>query len=326
VTHPETDGRQSPIYWLVAARPFTYAGGVLTGYIVELVPQETHETRRPSPRMWQPVRPEEAARLTDSRLQLHHAAQFGAAAGISFLPHLPDDSHTNLEWVPALDGLFSRVIPAPTAFRVGVRPVKLALVMVTEANRPIAEYQLHGRTITEARDWIRSQINALGADGSRYTLTRPYEIPRHDVAIGESFDASELSRFEELAKWFANGAVMLGSLTRSALAANEVRCWPHHFDMGTLIEVARGRSIGVGLEPGDHYYDEPYFYVNMNPQPAASRTQSRPLWGNGAWHTHEWVGAVLCGSWLGAASSQERQTREFLDSAVAACLALLTLD
>ena len=275
--------------------------------------------------MWQPVRPEEATRLTDSRLQLHHATQFGAAAGISFLQHLPDDSHTNLEWVPALGGLFSRVIPASTPFRVGVRPVKLALLMVTEANRRIAEYQLHGRTITEARDWIRSQINALGADGSRYTLTCHYEIPRHDVAIGESFDASELSRFEELAKWFANGAIMLGSLTRSALAGNEVRCWLHHFDIGTLIEVAPGRTIGVGLEPGDDYYDEPYFYVNMSPQPPASRTQSRPLWGNGTWHTHEWVGAVLCGSRLGAASSQERQAREFLDSAVAACLALLTL-
>ena len=293
---------------------------------MELVPQEKHETRRPSPRMWQPVRPEEAARLTDSRLQLHHAAQFGAAAGISFLQPLPDDSHTNLEWVPALGGLFSRVIPATTAFRVGVRPVKLALLIVTGENRPLAEYDLHGRTITEARDWIRSQIKLLGADASRYTLTRHYEIPRHDVAIGESFDASDRSRFEELAKWFANGAAMLGSLTRSKLGTSEVRCWPRYFDLGTLITVAPGRTIGVGMEPGDSYYDEPYFYVNMNPQPPASRTHSRPLWGNGAWHTREWVGAVLCGSRLGAASSQERQTREFLDSAIPACLALLTLD
>lgn len=292
---------------------------------VELIPQETHEARRPSPRMWQPVRPEEAARLTASRLQLHHAAQFGAAAGISFLQHLPNDSHTNLEWVPALGGLFSRVVPARTAFRVGVRPVKLAVLIVTEENRPIAEYQLHGRTITEAKDWIRSQIKPLGADGSRYTLTRHYEIPRHDVAIGESFDASEPSRFEELSKWFANGAALLGSLTRTALAGSEIRCWPHHFDIGTLIEVAPGRTIGVGMEPGDHYYDEPYFYVNMSPEPAASRTRARPLWGSGAWHTHEWVGAVLCGSRLGAASSQEQQTREFLDSAVAACRTLVTL-
>jgi hypothetical protein len=291
---------------------------------VELIPHETHETRRPSQRMWQPVRPEAATKLTDSRLQLHHAAQFGAAAGDSFLQHLPKHSHSSLEWVPALGGLFSRVIPAQIAFRVGVRPVKLALLIVTEENRLIAEYQLHGRTIIEARDWIRSRIKLLGADGSRYTLTRRYEIPRHDVAYGESFDASDPSRFEELSKWFANGAALLSTLTRTTLAASEVRCWPHHFDIATLIEVAPGRTIGVGLEPGDQYYDEPYFYVSMNPQPAASQIRSRPLWGSGTWHTFEWVGAVLPGSRLGAAASQERQTREFLDSAVSACRTLLT--
>jgi hypothetical protein len=293
---------------------------------VELVPQETHEGRRPSPRTWQPIHPEAAARLTDSRLQLHHAAQFGAAAGVSFLPHCADDSHTNLEWVPALGGLFSRVIPAQSPFRVGVRPVKLALLIVSEENRPINEYTLHGRTITEARDWIRSQISLLGADGSRYTLTRNYEIPRHDVAIGESFDASEKSCFDELSKWFGNGASVLGSVARTADRASEVRCWPHNFDIGTLIKVASGRAIGVGLEPGDQYYDEPYFYVNMRPQPTPSRARSRPLWGGGTWHTNEWVGAVLCGSRLGAASSQERQTREFLDSALSASRALLTFD
>jgi hypothetical protein len=293
---------------------------------VELVPQETHEVRRPSPRTWQPIHPEAAARLTDSRLQLHHAAQFGAAAGISYLKHLPDDSHTNLEWIPALGGLFSRAIPAQRSFRVGVRPVKLAVLIATDENRPISEYPLHGRTITEAKDWIRSQINLLGADGSRYTLTRHYEIPRHDVAIGESFDASEQACFEELSKWFANGASMLGALTRTSSTASEIRCWPCHFDIGTLIKVSSGRGIGVGLEPGDDYYDEPYFYVNMRPQPTASRARSRPLWGSGTWHTDEWVGAVLCGSRLGAASSQERQTIEFLDSAVSACRALLTLD
>ena len=141
---------------------------------MELVPQSVHETRRPSPRVWQPIRPEEATRLTDSRLQLHHAAQFAAAAGICYLEPLPDESHANLEWVPALGGLFSRVIPARTAFRIGVKPVKLGVLIVSSENRPLAEYHLHGRTITEAKDWIRSQIKLLGVDASRYTLTRNY--------------------------------------------------------------------------------------------------------------------------------------------------------
>jgi hypothetical protein len=73
--------------------------------------------------------------------------------------------------------------------------------------------------------------------------------------------------------------------------ASEVRCWPHHFDIATLIEVARGKTIGVGMEPGDVYYDEPYFYVNLHPRPAAPPTAL--LGGHGTWHTHEWIGAVL---------------------------------
>ena len=291
---------------------------------MELIPHAAAETYRPSPRTWQPVRPEDAAKLSDCRLQLHYAAQFGAAAGISFLAHRPDESHTNLEWVPSLAGLFSRVIPTGRPFRIGVRPSKFALLMVTEENQPIAEYKLHGRTITDATEWIRSQVKSLGADPTRYTLRRDYEIPDHPVAIGESFDASAPTLFEELSKWFSNAATLLGSVVRKTRRASELRCWPQHFDLATLIKVAPGRTIGMGLEPGDDFYDEPYFYLNMSPQPSASRAQSRPLWGNGTWHTNEWVGPVLPGSRFGAASAQEQQVREFLDSATAACRALVT--
>ena len=293
---------------------------------MELIPQAAADTYRSSPRTWQPVRPEDSAKLSDCRLQLHYAAQFGTAAGISFLEHRPDDSHTNLEWVPALGGLFSRAIPTGRPFRIGARPSKLALLIVTEDNQPIAEYKLHGRTITDATQWIRSQIKSLGADPTRYTLRRHYEIPAHPVALGEAFDASSPTRFQELSKWFANAAALLGSVVRKTRGASDVRCWPHHFDIGTLIKVASNRTIGIGLEPGDEYYDEPYFYLNMTPQPTASRAKSRPLWGEGIWHTNEWVGAVLPGSRFGAASAQERQAREFLDSATAACRGLLTQD
>jgi hypothetical protein len=290
---------------------------------VELQSQETR-TKSSNTRAWQAVRPEESTLLSDSRLQLHHPAQFGADAGISFLEHRPDDSHTNLEWVPTLAGLVSRVIPARKPFRVGVRPADLTLLIVTEKDQPIARYRLHGRTILEATQWIREQIAPLGIDAARYTLKRHYEILAHPVALGDSFDASERSQFEELSKWFANGASILGSLARSIHDASEVRCWPHDFDIATLITVGHERTIGVGLEPGDSYYDEPYFYVNMHPQPSPAQARSRPLWGRGTWHTREWMGAVLTGSRLEGASLQEWQVREFIDSAVSACRTLET--
>jgi hypothetical protein len=291
---------------------------------VELIPQTAADSYRSALRTWQPVRPEDATKLSDCRLQLHHAAQFGAAAGFSYLEPRSDDSHTNLEWIPALGGLFSRAVPTSKPFKIGARPTKLALLIVSEDNQPIAEYKLHGRTITDAMQWIRPQIKSLGADPARYTLRRNYEIPEHPVAIGESFDASAPRLLEELSKWFGNAAALLTSVARKSRGAGEVRCWPHHFDIATVIKAVTDRIIEIGMEPGDQYYDEPYFYLNMIPQPAASRAKSRPLWGNGIWHTGGWVGAVLPGSRFGAASSQERQVREFLDSATAACRALLT--
>jgi hypothetical protein len=294
-------------------------GSLLLESFVELQPRVGRDTRQSASRTWQPVRPEESQRLSDSRQQIHHAAQLAAAAGISFLKPAEDDSHASLEWIPTLAGLFSRPIPAPTVFRIGVRPVDTALLIVTENDKPFGEYRLHGKTITEAVDWIRSQISGLGADGSRYTLKRHYEIPRHEVAIGDAFDASDRARFEELAKWFANGFALLNSLARSIDDASEVRCWPQHFDIASLIQSTPDRTIGIGLEAGDEYYEEPYFYVNTHPQPRASQVQTRPLWGRGSWHTHGWIGAVLPGSKLGPASAQEQQVREFMDSAISAC-------
>lgn len=289
---------------------------------MELQPQETSDTRFTHSKSWQSVRPEESSRLSDVRLQCHYAAQFAAAAGISFLEPQPDDSHTNLEWIPALSGLFSRVIPARTPFRIGVSPSSLSVVIVTENDQPFAHLRLHGHSINDAAAWIRSQISTLGADSSRYTLKRSYEIPDHAVGMGDEFDASDKTHFEELTRWFANGALTLATFARTMSEASEVRCWPHHFDIATLLQATPDRTIGVGLEPGDNYYDEPYFYINMSPQPAASQARSRPLWGRGSWHTQGWVGAVLTGTKLGAASAQSEQVREFIDSAVSACRGL----
>ena len=265
---------------------------------------------------WEQIRPTLCAKLGASRRQFHHAAQFAAAAGISYLESQPDDSHTNLEWLSEFRGLFSREVSAPQAFRIGVRPADLTLLMLPPSPARIAALNLNGCTIADAAAWIRDRIDAMGADSSLYTLQRHYEIPAHPVTDGSVFDSGDRTSFEELSKWFANGFTVLNDLARRTPMSSEVRCWPHHFDVGVLIGGGGGRSIGVGLEPGDDYYNEPYFYVNMSPQPPADRVSSQPIAGGGSWHTREWIGAVLPGSRLRAGASQSVQVREFLDSAV----------
>ncbi len=258
------------------------------------------------------------AALHDARLQLHHAAQLATAAGISYLPPAPDDSHTNLEWIPAVSALASHVVPAPSAFRVAVRPRDLAVLLLDADSRELAMTPLHGLRLEQAADWIRKRVDRFGAEGKRFTLKRHYEIPSHAVEHGGRFDASHENHFEQLGIWYANAWGMLEELRAADTRAAAVRCWPHHFDLATLIDLGGGATIGVGLEPGDTYYDEPYFYVNRHPSPTATML-AKPLAGEGRWHRHEWTGAVLPASDVraAAAEAQDSQVRAFLTSAVA---------
>jgi hypothetical protein len=256
-----------------------------------------------------------ATSLTDARLQAHHAAQFATATGISYLPHEADDSHTNLEWIPSVAALASHVVPSRTPFRVAVRIEDLTLLILDARDAPASSFALGGRTIADAATWLRARLNDLGVDGRRYTLTRHYVIPTHPVSAGAKFDGSNRAAFEQLAAWYATAAEELTTI-RASNGASEVRCWPHHFDIAVLLEPGAGQSIGIGLEPGDGYYDEPYFYVNMHPAPAPNALPER-LDGNGSWHTREWIGAVLPGSRVAAHAGQRTQIRAFLESAIA---------
>lgn len=274
-------------------------------------------------RTWIETDPQHAARLTDARLQLHHAAQFGAALGISYLPKQPDDSHTNLGWNDALGALMSHEARGATgAVALGVRVHDLSLV-ITRDGAEIAALPLHGRTNATATDALVALLAAAGLDPARFTLARHYELPRHPVADGAPYDASQAESFRALAAWLGNSAIELGRVARTVPQASEVRLWPHHFDIATLITVAYGASTGAGLAMGDGYYDEPYFYVNAHPEPDRSQL-SDPLAGGGTWHTHEWIGAVLPGSRVkGDAMTQQAQVRSYLDASLAACRALV---
>jgi hypothetical protein len=49
-------------------------------------------------------------------------------------------------------------------------------------------------------------------------------------------------------------------------------------------------SIGVGMSPGDQYYDQPYFYLTSWPFAAKDKLEQLSF---GVWHEKDWLGAVL---------------------------------
>lgn len=282
-----------------------------------------------APGSWPPLGAVPPAALVEARLQAHHAAQVVVAVGISLLPPRPDDSHTNLEWLPGEGALASRPAPGRTLFRVALRFRDLALLFCDAEGAVRVAYALDGRTVAEAMNWLLGEVARAGGDADRLTARKHYAIPAHPVGSGAPFTAPA-GALAELAAYYGGAATVLGALAARTPGAAEVRCWPHHFDLATLLTVAGAGegagTIGAGLSPGDEHYAEPYYYVTPYPYPAARPLPDLPA---GHWHTAGWTGAVLTGSELlraGGGAGQPQCVAAFLTRAVEAGRRLLSPD
>lgn len=261
--------------------------------------------------------------LSGARLQLHWAAQLVSAPGVSLLSPEEDYSHTNLVWDPELGVLSGR--------NVGSVPLRAALVfeglelLVLDAERERSSMRLAGHTVRRGLSWLAQEL--AGDDAA---LALPvHDMPSHPVGEGGVFSDAGARARSELAAWFANASSLILEVAADEATASPVRCWPHHFDVATLITLDAGvgaeeaRSIGVGFSPGDGSYDQPYFYVTPWPYPDVTHLPS--LSGDMDWHTSGWTGAVLTAERLVSVppGEQERTARRALGRAVAASRELL---
>ncbi len=268
--------------------------------------------------------------LIDARKELHHALQVVAAAARSYAPERPDDAHSNLGWHAACDALVTRPLGEDDAPRVALRFDRRALAVV-DADGTCAELTLAGRVRTELAGWVRTQLAVRDLDPAAYRHERPYEMPHHPVMDGARWlEPNDVAAGtpEELGRWFALAAPALEEVAAREPGASPVRCWPHHFDLATLITLDEGedpedaRSVGVGLSPGDETLEQPYLYVTPWPKPASD--VALPALPAGHWHTEGFTAAVLTGEELLAESAEPPAAlRAFLDAAVPAARGLL---
>jgi hypothetical protein len=195
----------------------------------------------------------------------------------------------------------------------------LTLVLHSD-ERTIQSFSLDGRTDAQARQWLGEQLGARGLDARALDASSPYEMPAHAVTQCGAYGVEDVAdALVELAAWFANAEYSLVRVQRQMigrkLTVSDVRCWPHHFDLATLISFpTRGTDVtgyvGAGVSPGDEYYDEPYFYVSVYPKPdSASLPRLSKL---GHWHTYEFTAAVAPAHQIVAANNQEDEVDEFL--------------
>ena len=257
-------------------------------------------------------------------MALHWAAQVASAVGTTHATTEPDFAHTNLEW---LDGVLLGQPVGTSGVRGGLRLADARLLLTSAAGKPRAEKPLEGLLLSDGLEWLGRVV--FGADGSLSdALARPeHDLPDHAVANEGTFPMFDVSHCKELGLWFANADAVFRQIDLPS--ATPVRCWPHHFDLATLIlidddtDARNPRSVGVGMSPGDASYDQPYMYVTVWPQPDAPLPD---LAGGGLWHTEGWTGAVLLGGTITEsdnASTQFERVDAFLRSAINAAFGLL---
>lgn len=289
---------------------------------------------------WQPLGAVPPGALVSARQTLHQAAHVVQSLGRSIRIHRDDDSHASMTWHPGLEGLAGLEV---NGHRLALRFADFELAWIGAAGAggttgegdatdaggaddlaPAHRFALAGRTEDDAVDWLRG---LLGRNAAAHTLDVPYDLPPHPVQDGEPYPELDRAAATELAHWFADADLALADVVAAHAEAGPVRVWPHHFDSATLLqldghdETARGRAesrtrtVGVGLSPGDDSYPEPYFYVS--PYPFPPNIEELPdLPEQGFWRADSWVGAVLRGRDIVAASDPREACRRFLDAAV----------
>lgn len=266
---------------------------------------------------WQTLHDVARGDLLPARLVLHSAAQLLRAYALEFVPEAADGAHTALYWHPETQefGTDAADADAPPLF---LHPGSLTLRYGTEAR-----LALPGETLEGALEWLGARAGPAGK-----LEVEPARVPQHELRAGGVFPPADAAH-AELARWFHDAHLALNVLAAGNPSWSPVRCWPHHFDIATLlvlddvgVDPEDARSVGVGLSPGDEDHDDPYWYVNVWPVPASPSLPELPI---GRWHTEGWVGAVLDASEVAARDSadQERAVRDFVAAAVEGARSML---
>jgi hypothetical protein len=272
---------------------------------------------------WRSLGNPSPTRLRDARVQLHWAAQVLCGLADRWLPAQPDDSHTNMEWRPELGAMVGH--PTASGLRLALRPRDLQLLAVRD-DRTIATLSLGGTTLADAMRWADERAAEAEGTPVRGVQARDYDMPAHPVRSAGAAFTVDGDALAALGGWFEAGDALLREVAARETGSVPVRIWPHHFDDGSIVFLDEpgpaARQIGFGLSPGDHYYEEPYFYLTVSPM--RPEPQFPPLAGGGLWREQPpFVGAVLRGSEIVAASDPLAAARAFFDSAFAAARTLL---
>jgi len=240
---------------------------------------------------WKPLEAISDHRLLEARGQLHQAVQLLTAAGISFVEHKPDDSHTALLWDSKTNIFLSQPFGPDNTFQLGLSPRDLTCC-VFHKHEMLLKLKLNGTTLNQVASDLQFFLEDHGLTRNVFSLEKHFELPDYPDRGSSPFDTSDQLAFDVLSSAYTNAYLIMNKIALDDSRAGTLLTWPHHFDMAILITPGEGKSIGVGMSPGDASYTAPYYYVNVWPYPSDDQINEKPLT-LGKWHTKDWKGMVL---------------------------------
>ncbi|WP_179348494.1 hypothetical protein [Winogradskyella pacifica] len=220
--------------------------------------------------------------------QMHLAAQYLAAAGISFLEKQPDDSHTNLGFDKDNGNLCTHIL-SDNGDQLCLDYEKFALQW--KSNKGTTTFELDGAMHAEVLSWL--------SDTSKAHLNKTYHYAFHydlPYAIDNSFtfellDSDQLNTLKNL-RVLAQS--VLEKIDQHYDLNTSIRVWPHHFDSGIYNALPGSDiTIGLGLAIPDAISNKHYLYISGYKNGGTIDTLQLPKLPSGEWKSDDFKGAVL---------------------------------
>jgi len=258
--------------------------------------------------------------IENARKQLHQAVQLAAMIPRSFNPEDAGDKYGSLTWSDKHGGVVSQ--PFGENLRISLSFTDFSLSLL-EGDNQLDSLELAGQTFEDAIEWMAGELGKRYYDSEKISAELPYEIPSYDTALEAPFELISKDAHHELFAYFSNTSAFLTKLVSDESRASDIKCWPHHFDIATLITLEQhedpeeAKSIGIGLSPGDENSQEPYFYITPWPYPTLDHN-ALPNLEVGHWQEEGWTGLLIKASEIlehDSADAQKKATLNTLNTA-----------
>ena len=218
---------------------------------------------------------------------MYLAAQYLAAAGISFVKKEEDDSHTNLGF--SIEK--TRMETHPLSENGDILSLDYKNFSLNwHSKSGSISFALDGSTHADVLNWLKETSKTFL--NKSYSYGFHYDLP-YEITDDFKFKLVDANRLAELLQLRIIAQATLEQTLKEENLESPIRVWPHHFDSGAYAGLHKNIAIGFGLAVPDTMCKEHYFYISGYKGRDALNTEGFSPLSNGAWKNDGFKGAIL---------------------------------